>query len=420
VEGEIKPPEPVQEPDTRELERLRRENAELRQRAVTPREHNPGRSFVSWLLIILTCLAAVGAVLATWIHYTTLNTKRFVNVVAPLVQEPAVDKAISQEVVRRLFKQYDVKARIERELKKDLPKILQSQAGDAASAAENLSKTLTTQILKSSAFQSAWRSILSTAHSEALRGIRATGPVKLTQQGEVTLDITNLLTDLKDRLSSVGLGFLKNVKVPSGLGEVVLYHNNQFGNIKTAVNTLDVLFWILPWLTVLLLILAVLAATSSRRAVVGVSIGIIIVMIGLAVALKVVQYHYINPINDATNRTAAMVVISHVQGALNCVDIGLIILSVVTIISAVVAGPYRWAASVHASISLPERKRRKHPEEALPVRPGFFSRSAWALRVAGLCGAILLLLYLPWANAAIVIVVCVAFAIYLVAIEILR
>ena len=62
----------------------------------------------------------------------------------------------------------------------------------------------------------------------------------------------------------------------------------------------------------------------------------------------------------------------------------------------------------------------KHPEEALPVRPGFFSRSAWALRVAGLCGAILLFLYLPWANAAIVIVVCVAFAIYLVAIEILR
>jgi hypothetical protein len=164
----------------------------------------------------------------------------------------------------------------------------------------------------------------------------------------------------------------------------------------------------------------VLAATSNRRAVVGVSIGIIIVMIGLAVALKVAQYHYINPISSATNRTAAMVVVSHVQGALNRVDLGLIILSVVTIVSAVAAGPYRWAASMHASISVPDRRRRKHPEQTLPAKPWFFSRFAWALRVAGLCVAMLLLLYLPWANAATVIIVCVVFAIYLIAIEILR
>jgi len=136
--------------------------------------------------------------------------------------------------------------------------------------------------------------------------------------------------------------------------------------------------------------------------------------------LKVAQYHYINPINNATNRTAAMVVVSHVQGALNRVDLGLIILSIVTIVSAVVAGPYSWAASMHASISVPERRRRKHPEKALPTKPWFFSRFAWALRVAGLCVAILLLLYLPWANAATVIIVCVVFAIYLIAIEILR
>jgi hypothetical protein len=420
LEGETGPLPPAVEPEASQVERLQRENAELRQRVITPREHNPGRSFVSWLLIVLTCLAMVGAVLATWVHNTTLDTKQFVNVVAPLIQDPAIDKAISQEVVQRLFKQYNVKARIERELKKDLPKILQSQAGNAASAAENLSKTLTTQILKSSAFQAVWRRILTTAHSQALRGIRTTGSVNLNQQGEVVLDITTLLSDVKDKLSSMGLGFLKNVKVPSGLGEVVLYKNSQLGNIKTAVNTLDDLFLILPFAAVILLILSVLVATSSRRAVVGVSVGIIIVMTGLAVALKVVQFHYINPISNAANRTAAMALVGHVQGSLNRVDLGLVILSVVTIISAVVAGPYRWAASMHASISVPERKRRKHPEEALPEKPWFFSRFAWPLRVAGLCVAIMLLLYLPWANAATLTIVCAVYAVYLIAIEILR
>lgn len=410
----------AQEPSAGELERLRRENAELRQRAAVPRERNPGRTFVAGCLIILTCFAAVGAVLATWVHYTALNTKRFVETVAPLIQDEAVSKALSAEAVNRLFKQYDVKARIERELKKDLPKVLQSQAGNAASVAENLAKTIAADILKSSAFQTVWRGIISTAHSEAVKGIRAKGPVQLNKRGEVTLDITELLTDLKDRLASSGLDFLKNGKVPSGLGKVVLYKNSQLGNVKTAVETLDVLFWVLPWLTVLLLILGTLAAINKGGAVIGVSVGIIILMIGLALALKGVLYHYINPINNATNHTAAIVVANHVQGALNRVNVGMIILSAIAIVSALVAGPYMWAASMHASISLPERKRRKHPEGEPSFRPGFFSRFAWPLRIGGLCAAILLMLYLPWANVAQVVVISVVFALYLAAIEILR
>ena len=68
-----------------ELEKLRRENAELKARVP---EGKPGRarSFFSWLLIVLMCVATLGAALTVWVHYTTLNTTRFVNVVAGLVK----------------------------------------------------------------------------------------------------------------------------------------------------------------------------------------------------------------------------------------------------------------------------------------------------------------------------------------------
>jgi len=418
--GEMEPGK-GNESDRIEAEKLRAENVELKRQAAERSGGGFWRSFLSWVLIILTSVAMFGAVLATWIHYTALNTTRFVKTVAPLIQEPAVNKAISQEAVARLFTRFDLKARIERDLKNNLPKSLQSAANPLSSGAENLSVSLTRSILKSQAFQTAWKTILATAHSEGLSAIRSKGPVKLNEQGEVVLDLSALLNDAKDKLVSIGVTSLKNTKVPSDLGTVVLYRNAQLGNARQAVKVLDTLFWILPWVAVALLALSIAAAKRHNRAVIEVSVMIILFMVVLVVALKTVQYHYINPIHSATNRTAAMVVVSHVQGGLNRVDLGVIIVSLLAMIGAMVAGPYVWAGKFHGFISLHERRKKKLIEAGQPAPPeNFFSRFAWPLRVAGFCAALLLLLYLPWADFALVAIVSACFAVYLAAIEILR
>jgi hypothetical protein len=400
-----------------ELERLRRENEELRGQAGGKASSSILRSLFAWVLIILTCVATGGAVLAAWVHYTALDTPRFVNTVAPLVQEEAVSKAISREAVNRLFDRFDLEARIEREIK-NLPEPFKSQASAGSGGARNLARTLTADILKSSAFQTVWRGILSTAHSEAVKGLRATGPVRLNEQGEVVLDMTALLTDLKDRLSSLGLSFLKNTRIPDSLGQVVLYKNSQLGNARKAVNVLDTLFWVLPWAAVVLLVCAVIVADDRRRAVIEVAVGIIIVLVAAVVGLKVVQYHYINPIAALRLVASAMAVASRVQGGLNRVDLGIIILSVLSVIAALVSGPYRWSEDMHQAISLPARKMKRHPEDE--AAPGFISRMAWPLRVLGFCVAILLMLYLPWESSSVIAVVCAVYLVYLAAIEVLR
>jgi len=128
-----------------ELEKLRRENAELKAK-VPVRTTSKARSFFSWVLIVLMCIATFGAALTVWVHYTTLNTSRFVNIVAGLVQEPDVDKALSQEAISRLFARYDLKKRIEDQLKSKLPELLKSAAEPVSSGAEGLATPMMSRL----------------------------------------------------------------------------------------------------------------------------------------------------------------------------------------------------------------------------------------------------------------------------------
>lgn len=400
-----------------ELEQLRGENEELRRRAGKSRKPSFWLAFFAVIFIICACLVTAGAALASWVHYTGLTTSRFVDTVAPLIKDPAVSRAVSQEAANRLFEEYDLTKRIEQEIK-HLPEPFKSAASTGAAGAKNLTTTLTADILKSSAFQTAWRGILSTAHSEAVNGVRASGSVRLNESGEVILDISDLLTDLKDRLVSLGLDFLKKQTIPSGLGQVVLYKNSQLGNVKQAISTLDDLFVMLPIGAVVLLMLGAMVSNDTRKAMLGASIGITVVMVAVMVATKAAQSHYINPIADSTNRSAATVVASQLQVSLVNVVLGLIILSILTLVAAVVSGPYGWSTKMHETVSLPAMKKKRHPEEAAAA--GFFTRFAWPLRIGGLCVAILLLLYLPWASVVFVVVVCAAYLLYLLAIEFLR
>ena len=413
VADETAPPEA----EERELERLRRENEELRRSAGKSRKPSFWLAFFAAVFIILSCFAIAGAALASWVHYTALTTSRFVDTVAPLIKDPAVSRAVSQETVNRLFDRFDLAKRIEKEIK-SLPEPFKSQASSGAAGAKNLAGTLTADILKSSAFQTAWRGILSTAHSEAVSGVRAYGSVRLNESGEIILDISHLLTDLKDRLASLGLGFLKNQTIPTGLGQVVLYKNSQLGNVKQAVSTLDDLFLVLPIGAVVLLMLGAMVSNDTRKAMLGASIGTTLVMVAVMVVALVAQSHYINQIANSTNRTAATVVANQVQLSFDYVALGLIILSLLTLIAAVVAGPYGWSVKMHEAVSLPAMMKRRHPEEA--ARTGFFTRFAWPLRIGGLVVAVLLLLYLPWASVALIAVVCAAYLLYLLAIEFLR
>ena len=78
-----------------EVERLRAENAKLRERALTRARL---RSASSVGLLVLGCGLAALSVVAIWLRVTLLDTDRYVKTVAPIAAEPAVQQAVANRL----------------------------------------------------------------------------------------------------------------------------------------------------------------------------------------------------------------------------------------------------------------------------------------------------------------------------------
>lgn len=374
------------------------------------------RTALAAALGVLTCLVLAAAVLATWIHWTTFNTTRFVNTIAPTIQEPEVSRAVSREAIGVLFDELDLRERIEEGVRDLLPESLEELGAEpAATGAEALATRLGEEILKSDQFQAVWRGTLTVTHEQVVAGLRAEGPVQVRGRGRVVLDISELLVELKDRLTDLGLEFLEDIEVPEDIADIELYQDEQIEDVRTAVTALDTLFWALPLATVLLLTGAVAAANDRRRAFTGVAVGMIVVLVILLIALVIVRNHYIGDIRDSVNQEAAQVVAGRVQDSLNRVSIGIIALGLLGLVAAVLSGPYGWAVRLHEKErGIMRRLGRGAGAESFP------ERYPWLLRTAGLAAAVIIMLYLPQVSVAALIIVCAIFALYLAAVEFLR
>ena len=99
-------------PDERaELERLRAETAELRskQAAEAPRRRRfSWRTLVSILLIVLGCVLAPVAVLASWAGNEVASTDRWVATVEPLIHDPAIQNVLTDKITNEITTRLNV------------------------------------------------------------------------------------------------------------------------------------------------------------------------------------------------------------------------------------------------------------------------------------------------------------------------
>src|SRR4051795_7767952 len=104
--------------DSDEVLRLRLRVAELetaldaRPEPVTP-DPRPAagervRTLSAVFLITLSCLLAPLSVAAVWASRQVSDTDRYVATVAPLADDPAVQRAVAEAVARAVFKQIDL------------------------------------------------------------------------------------------------------------------------------------------------------------------------------------------------------------------------------------------------------------------------------------------------------------------------
>ena len=261
-----------------ENERVRAENerlkAEFEGKAI---KRHTGMRWAGAVVLLLIGLILFGLAVPTiWINRTIMNTDQWVATVGPLAQDPAIQNVVADKMSTALFAQVDVEAQI-RSL---LPTALAPIAAPVAGQIETYADKLILEVVRSDRFSSVWTNTMRAAQQAfvaAIKGGKPGGAVSTTN-GVITLDTDQFVSAAQERLASTRIaGLTKFIPWDRFPASFVLYESPRLAQAQTAFGLFNSLVWILPFLALLFLALALWAAPNTRRAWLWLGVGLVAV-----------------------------------------------------------------------------------------------------------------------------------------------
>ncbi len=309
---------PLAEDERVELERLRSEVAALRSQQQQAAQGAPAngpsagasrgggsqrrrwRAIVATLLIVVGCLLAPLSVVAVWARNQATNTDRYVETVAPLIHDPAIQDAISARIVAEVFTYVDVSgltnqaldALASRGLSPQLADQLRALAGPIENGVESFTRSQVDKIVQSDAFAAAWVQANRVAHAELVKALTGEGDGAVTVSNDtVSVNLAALIQVVKQQL--VAAGFSLAARIPDVNASFVLFQSADIVKAKHAFRLLDTLGLWLPVIALVLLGAGVYVAADHRRALVVAGVGVAVAMVALALGLALFRAAYL-------------------------------------------------------------------------------------------------------------------------------
>jgi len=296
-----------------ELERLRAEVASLRselesRRAGGDRVPVTGRqrwrTVVATLLIVLGCVLAPLAGVAVWARNQVTNTDRYVATVAPLAEDPAIQRAITDQITAQVFTYIDVRGLTTQAvdalasragLSPQVADQLRALAGPVANGVESFTRTQVARIVQSQTFADAWVQANRLAHDELVKALTGEGGGAVTVENDtVSVNLAAFIQTVKQQL--VAQGFSLAARIPPVDVSFVLFQSEDITRARSAFNVLNTLGVWLPVIALILLAIGVYVAKDHRRALVGAGLGVAIGMLLLALGLAIFRSIYLDAI----------------------------------------------------------------------------------------------------------------------------
>jgi hypothetical protein len=247
-----------------------------------------GRRRTVRALIVLGSVLAFLSVFAIWIERQALNTDDWVATSGKLLENQTIRTAVSNYLVDQLYENVNV----HKELEKILPGEAKELAGPAAGGLRQIAGDGAEKVLESSTAHELWEDSNRAMHEQLLAVLENKKEAVSTAEGNVTLNLGSLLTNLA---SQIGIGESLAEKLPPDAGQIQILKSDQLKtaqNIAVAVKGLALLLSILTfaafggaiylsrngrWVTVLLsgvgLIAAGFAAVVFRHVAGGIVVG---------------------------------------------------------------------------------------------------------------------------------------------------
>ncbi len=344
-------PEKVDEqlaPTADEIEALRAEVEDLRsyKAKVEERRRSGWRRLVVALLIVVGCVIAAGANAMVWLKNVALNTNAWVAAVGPLSRDPAIALAISDYVVGELFAAVDA----EQVVSEALPPNASFLALPLVGAMQDFARDISVDVINSDEFNAIWTAANRFAHEQAVALLRDEGGLFYVSQGEVTVDFSDLIDSVSDRLESTGLALFEDLPQSEERGKLVIYEAARLAQLQQMVTMLDRAGVLLPLLALVTFAIALWVSLWRRRTLLYIGVGLVITMALSLLVFGLVKSQVLDQFVSELYRSAAEAMWSILLSGLVTQTVLVLLAGVIIAVGAFLAGPHPWAMAVRGAV----------------------------------------------------------------------
>ena len=306
-----------------------------------------GRRIAVWTLVVVGGLVVLIGSLTVWARRQLLDTDTWVKSSTAMLEDDEIRQTISTYAVDSLFSNVDVAA----QLQAQLPNRAEALAGPGSAALYEVALRTTEAVLSSPQAQLLWEELNRRAHGRLIDILEGNeGGRVTTESGEVVLDLSPLVTRVGERLGV-------EAQLPPDAGKVVIMRSDQLKTAQDGVKILKATSALIGLVSVGLFGLAVyLARGFRRRAIAGSALAVIAAALLVLVARRVVGNAVVDAlVSSEPIRPSAAAAWFIETEVMREIAIGLLVLGLIFLLGALVAGPSGPAVAVRRGLVGPFR-----------------------------------------------------------------
>jgi hypothetical protein len=297
-----------------------------------------GHRKLSLALVVIAGLITFVAIFSIWANRQALNTDNWVNTSGRLLANKKVEERLADYLGQQVAENVNVKG----ELEAVLPPRLDPLAAAAAGGINQLTPRIAERALESPKLQALWATANRLAHERLLEVLDGGGSTVSTENGEVTLDLKPLVSQIGSELG-VGAGLAE--KLPADAGKLTILKSDQLEAAQKGAHLVRELPIFLTLLALILFAVAVWIAGPARRRTLR-SVGFAFIIAGLLVLiLRKIGGNVLvdNVVANPTAKPAVHAVWDIATSLLATVATSALALGILVVIAAWLAGPTRIA-----------------------------------------------------------------------------
>ncbi|MEX2984294.1 hypothetical protein [Streptomyces sp. C36] len=318
--------------------------------------HRRLRYAATSVLLVLAFVLSPLAVVAAWADSQVSDTDRYVQTVAPLAKDPAVQNAVTDRLTTRVVDNVDIKgitdALAGALAKTNAPPAIVDRshllAGPLKNALTTAVHTVVQKVVTSDQFAELWNDANRRAHAAVVKVLTGEGNSAVQARGDsVVIDLGTVVDKVKQKL--VEDGYEKAANIPDVDKTIPLFQTDKLNDAQAAMRLLNVVGTWLPVTVIALAALAVWSAPAHRVTLMTAAIGIGVMMVLLLVGLAVVRHIYLDSVPPSTlPPDAAASAYDTLVRFLRDGTRTVLVIAVITAVAAYLYGPGRGARFVRS------------------------------------------------------------------------